>query len=246
LEELFFKIYEALPRQGPGDPKSLQKAYKKLQLLSVHPDILDVGCGTGGQTLMLASISGGNVTAIDNHRPFIKILKKNAVKAGYKERIKCIVKDMKVMDFAKESFDLIWCEGAAYFMGIDRALSAWKPFLRTGGYVVISELVWFKKEVPRQVKDYFGNEYPEMKYYSHIFPVIENAGYKKIAYFALPRRSWWNDYYLPIMKKIEEISPDYSGDKNAKKVFDIFLLEMDMHRRYSEFYGYGFYIMRKD
>jgi hypothetical protein len=48
------------------------------------------------------------------------------------------------------------------------------------------------------------------------------------------------------MKKIEEISPDYSGDKKAKKVFDIFLLEMDMHRRYSEFYGYGFYITRKD
>jgi ubiquinone/menaquinone biosynthesis C-methylase UbiE len=246
LEELFYKIFESLPRQGPGDAKSLQKAYKKLQGLPAHPNILDVGCGTGGQTLMLASISGGNITAIDNHRPFIEILKKNAAKAGYKERIKCIVKDMKVMDFAKESFDLIWCEGAAYFMGIGNALSAWKPFLRTGGYIVISELVWFKKEVPAEIRDYFENEYPEMKYYSDIFPVVENSGYKKIAYFAQPGQSWWDDYYLPIMKKIEEISPDYYGDKNAKEVFDIFLLEMDMHRKYSEFYGYGFYIMRKE
>ena len=246
LEELFFKIFEALPRQGPGDPKSMQKAYKKLKLLPVHPDILDVGCGTGGQTLMLASISGGNITAIDNHVPFIEILKKKAAKAGYKERIKCIVKDMKAMDFADESFDLIWCEGAAYFMGINNALSAWKPFLRTGGYIVISELVWFKKEVPAEIRDYFENEYPEIKYYSHIFPVIENTGYKKIAYFALPRQSWWDYYYLSILKKIEEISPDYSGDKNAKEVFDIFLLEIDMHKKYSEFYGYGFYIMRKE
>ena len=246
MEELFYKIYESLPRQGPGDAKSLQKAYKKLQGLPAHPNILDVGCGTGGQTLELASISVGNITAIDNHRPFIEILKKKAVKAGYKERIKCIVKDMKVMDFAKESFDLIWCEGAAYFMGIGNALSAWKPFLRTGGYVVISELVWFKKDAPREARDFFQNEYPKMKYYNNIFPVFKNSGYKKIAYFALPRQSWWVNYYLPIMKKIEEISPDYSGDKNAKKVFDIFLLEMDMYRRYSEFYGYGFYIMRKE
>ena len=48
------------------------------------------------------------------------------------------------------------------------------------------------------------------------------------------------------MKKIEEIRPDYSGDEDAKKVFDIFLLEIDIHRKYSEFYGYGFYIMRKE
>ena len=246
MEELFFKIFEALPRQGPGDAKSLKKAYKKLQGLPAHPNILDVGCGTGGQTLELASISGGNITAIDNHRPFIEILKKNAAKTLHKDRIRGLVQDMETMDFEKDSFDLIWCEGAAYFMGIGNALSAWKPFLRTGGYIVISELVWFKKEVPAEIRDYFENEYPEMKYYSHIFPVIENTGYKKIAYFALPRQSWWDDYYLPIMKKIEEISPDYYGDKNAKEVFDIFLLEMDMHRKYSEFYGYGFYIMRKE
>jgi len=246
LEELFYKIYESLPRQGPGDAKSLQKVYKKLQGLPTHPNILDVGCGTGGQTLELASISGGNITAIDNHRPFIEILKKNAAKTLHKDRIRGLVQDMETMDFEKDSFDLIWCEGAAYFMGIGNALSAWKPFLRTGGYIVISELVWFKKEVPAEIRDYFENEYPEMKYYSHIFPVIENTGYKKIAYFALPRQSWWDDYYLPIIKKIEEISPDYYGDKNAKEVFDIFLLEMDMHRKYSEFYGYGFYIMRKE
>ncbi len=49
-------------------------------------------------------IPSGNITAIDNHRPFIEIVKKNDVKTGYNDRIKCIVKDMKVMDFAKESF----------------------------------------------------------------------------------------------------------------------------------------------
>lgn len=246
MDELFFKIYESLPRQGPGDSKSLEKAYKKLKLLPEHPDILDVGCGTGGQTLMLASISDGNITAVDNHEPFIEILKKNTIKGGYMDRIKCIVRDMKAMDFKKNSFDLIWCEGAAYCMGTGNAISEWKPFLRKGGYIVLSELVWFKKDVPGKISQFFENEYPEMKYYDQIFPVIESAGFKKIDYFSLPRQSWWNDYYLPIMKKIEEISLEYAGDKNAKEIFDIFYLEMDMHRKYSEFYGYGFYIMQKD
>jgi ubiquinone/menaquinone biosynthesis C-methylase UbiE len=246
LEELFYKIFESLPRQGPGDDKSMGKAYKKLQGLPVHPNILDVGCGTGGQTLELASISDGSITAIDNYGPFIEILKKNTAQSGYKNKIIAFVQDMKTMDFEKESFDLIWCEGAAYFMGIGNALSAWKQFLRPEGYVVISELVWLKKEAPKEVRDFFQNEYPEMKYYSHFFSVIKNAGYKKIAYFALPGQSWWDNYYFPIMKKIEEIRPDYSGDENAKEVFDIFMLEINMHRKYSEFYGYGFYLMRKE
>jgi SAM-dependent methyltransferase len=246
LEELFYKIFESLPRQGPGDTKSLQKAYKKLEDLPACPSILDVGCGTGGQTLELASISGGHITAVDNHGPFIEILKKNTAQSGYKNRIIALVQDMKTMDFEKENFDLIWCEGAAYFMGIGNALSAWKKFLRPGGYVVISELVWLKKEAPNEVRDFFQNEYPEMKYYSHFFSVIKNAGYKKIAYFALPGRSWWDDYYLHIIKTIEKISPFYSGDEGAKEVFDIFFREIDIHRKYSKFYGYGFYIMRKE
>jgi hypothetical protein len=37
----------------------------------------------------------------------------------------------------------------------------------------------------------------------------------------------------------------YYNDTEAQFVFDSFQLEIDMHRAYSEYYGYGFYIMRK-
>jgi ubiquinone/menaquinone biosynthesis C-methylase UbiE len=246
MEDLFFEIYESLPRQGPGDDMSTQKVYKKLEELPKQPEILDIGCGTGRQTLVLLKISYGNITALDNHPQFIETLQRNASKAGYMDRIRCVVGDMKSMNFTKESFDLIWCEGAAYFMGFGKALHGWKPLLRPKGYMVISELVWFKEKVPQEIKDYFAGEYSDMNYYKNIYSIIESAGYKIIDYFPLPDDSWWNDYYTLVEKKIADIRSANNDNQDAQQVFDLFQLEMNMHKKYSKYYGYSFYVMRKE
>jgi ubiquinone/menaquinone biosynthesis C-methylase UbiE len=245
LEELYFEIFESLPRQGPGDDESTQKAFQRLTGLSKHPEILDVGCGTGRQTLVLAKLSTGNITALDNHQPFIETLKHKAHQADYGNRIRCLVGDMNSMNFPEASFDVIWSEGAANLMGLKNALRAWRLFLRPKGYMVISELVWFKKEVPQEIQDYFASEYPDMKYYEHIYPVIKSTEYKMVDYFPLPDSSWWTDYYTPAEKKIAEMRGKHRDNKDAQMIFDSFQLEMDMHKKYSPYYGYGFYIMRK-
>jgi len=245
MDQIFFEIFEALPRQGPGDAKSTKKAFDRLTGLPEHPDILDTGCGSGDQTLLLAKLSSGNITALDFHEPFIKKLERNAVKAGCADRIRCVVCDMNTMDFPKDSFDLIWCEGAVFAIGFDNALKTWRQLLRPKGYLAVSELVWFKKRAPKDVKDFFAREYPDMKYYEHIFPIIESAGYKMIDYFPLPGESWWTYYYTPAEKKLVAMRRKYQGNKEAQAIFDSFQLEIDMHRKYSQYYGYGFYIMQK-
>ena len=246
MEELYFEIYESLPRQGPGDDESTRKAFQKLTGLPKQPEILDVGCGTGRQTLALAKLTTGNITALDNRPPFIETLKGNARRAGYGDRIRCLIGDMNSMNFLEESFDVIWSEGTAYIMGFKNALHAWRPLLRPKGYLAISELVWFKEEVPPEIRDYFAGEYPDMKYYHHIYPIIESAGYEVNDYFPLPDKSWWTDYYTPAEKKIAEMRFKHRDNKDVQMVFDSFQLEMDMHRKYSPYYGYGFYIMRKE
>jgi ubiquinone/menaquinone biosynthesis C-methylase UbiE len=245
MEHLFFEIFESLPRQGPGDEGSTEKAFQKLHELPVHPEILDVGCGTGGQTVTLAKSTSGKITALDNHAPFIEILQRKAQQTGYADRITCLVGDMAAMDFARESFDLIWSEGAAYIMGFEKALSAWKPLLRPRGYMVISELVWFSEDAPQEIRDYFAAEYPDMKHYLYNQRVVESAGYEMIDYFPLPAKSWWTDYYTPVENKLAEMRRKYQGNNDAQALFGAFQLEIEMHLRYSQYYGYGFYVMRR-
>jgi len=245
MEAIFFEIFEALPRQGPGDEKSTKRAFQKLAELPEHPEILDVGCGTGGQTLVLAKLSAGNITALDFHEPFIKKLERNAVKAGCSDRIRCVVCDMNAIDFPQGSFDVIWCEGAVFGMGFEKALKAWRKLLRPQGYLVVSELVWFKKRAPKEIKDFFAQPCPDMKHYKDIFSLIESSGYKLLDYFLLPSQSWWTHYYTPAEKRLASLRRKYKNNPDAQAIFDGFQVEIDMYRKYSDYYGYGFYIMRK-
>jgi ubiquinone/menaquinone biosynthesis C-methylase UbiE len=245
MEELYFKIFEALPRQGPGDEESTKKAFQTLSDLPQCPEILDVGCGNGSQTLVLAKLSQGNIAALDKHAPFIDILKHKARQAGLETKIQCVVGDMAAMNFPKEHFDVIWSEGAAYNMGFTQALTSWNAFLKQNGYLVVSELVWFKKEVPQEISEYFAREYPDMQYYEDVYAMIKLAGYEMIGYFPLPSQSWWTDYYTPAEKKLAEMREEHQSNEDAQSIVDAFQLEINMHRKYFEYYGYGFYIMRK-
>jgi len=46
---IFFELYESLPRQGPGNRASAARAIAPCPDLPPRPDVLDLGCGAGGQ-----------------------------------------------------------------------------------------------------------------------------------------------------------------------------------------------------
>ena len=54
--ELFFEVFENLPRQGPGSKTCAAEALALCRELPESPSILDLGCGVGGQTLYLAAL----------------------------------------------------------------------------------------------------------------------------------------------------------------------------------------------
>jgi hypothetical protein len=53
LPEFFWIIHCGLPREGPGDNESTRRAYVMLKDLPERPQILDVVCGPGMQTVEL-------------------------------------------------------------------------------------------------------------------------------------------------------------------------------------------------
>jgi ubiquinone/menaquinone biosynthesis C-methylase UbiE len=73
--EIFFEVYEHLPRQGPGNHSCAARALGLCSELEDSPAILDLGCGVGGQTLQLAEMTSGSIVAIDSHEPSINRLR---------------------------------------------------------------------------------------------------------------------------------------------------------------------------
>ena len=245
MEEIFYEIFEDLPSQGPGDAKSTQKAFRKIVGLPSAPDILDIGCGAGRQTLDLAKLTSGRIMALDNHRPFLEMLQERSHTNDLLAEIQTVQGDMSALSFKAQSFDLIWSEGAAYIMGFENAMTAWRPLLRPKGSMVVSEIVWFKKDRPKEVEQFWEEEWPDIKFHEDNNLIVEASGHELIDYFALPDESWWADYYHPIERKLAEMRVKYQEHVEAQGIFDSFQLEIDIHRKYSKYYGYGFYIIKR-
>ena len=114
MDDLFYEIYNDLPRQGPGDAECTRRAFQSLPDPSAIHRILDAGCGAGLQTLELARLSTVEIVAVDNNPVVIETLSRRVKKDGLSPRVKPVVADMLALDVAPKSFDLLWSEGAIY------------------------------------------------------------------------------------------------------------------------------------
>jgi len=69
IHEFDFKLiceyFSSIERQGPGSPDATLKALSFIDNLSDESKIADLGCGTGGQTMVLARNTTGHITGID-------------------------------------------------------------------------------------------------------------------------------------------------------------------------------------
>jgi len=49
-----------------------------------------------------------------------------------------------------------------------------------------------------------------------------------------------------VENNIGEMRCKHQDNKDAQMIFDSFQMEMDIHRKCSPYYGYGFYIIRRE
>jgi SAM-dependent methyltransferase len=242
-DDIFWEIHSGLPQEAPGSDNSTFRALSMIPDLPDRPDILDVGCGPGRQTLLLANNTGGHITAVDNHQPFLDEVRKRAQKAGLAARIKTVNCSMSDMNFNDNSYDLIWSEGAVYIMGFRKGLSEWRTFLKPGGYIAITELSWLKDKPPQEAMEFWKAAYPAMKNIDENVIIIENAGYKLAEYFTLPDSDWTEGYFGPLRNRIIELRTKYSGNNKKLAALDEEEAEIEIFKNYSSFYGYVFYVM---
>ena len=60
-----------------------------------------------------------------------------------------------------------------------------------------------------------------------------------------PDEAWWSDFYTPMEARIGELREQYADDADALTILDQLAEEPDMHRRYSDYYAYVFFVARR-
>lgn len=242
--KFFLTIHSGLPREGPGNRASTSRALSLVPDLPDSPRILDVGCGPGMQTLDLADLTSGSIVALDYYQQYLDVLDERVQRKGLGHRIRTVRGDMTAMDFPAGSFDLIWSEGAIYIMGFEQGLMRWRPFLARKGYIVVSEATWLKPNPPAALRTFWDEGYPEMRDTESNLKLISACGYQPVGHFTLPEEAWWREYYDPLEKRLEELVSQHSNESGLLRLIEQERQEMELYRRYANYYGYVFYVMR--
>lgn len=243
--EIFFEVYEALPRQGPGNRASAARALGLCRDLPRSPAVLDLGCGVGAQTLHLAEFTSGSIVAVDRHAPSIERLQTVLAERNLTSRVQAMVGDMADLGLPSASFDLIWSEGALYNLGIENALHLCFGLLRPGGYLVFTDAVWRVDNPPAEVKASFDLDYPTMGRVEDVIAVLARCGFAMLAHFTLPDEAWWQDFYTPMESRIEMLRVTHAAVPEAIAILDQLVLEPAMHRAHADSYAYEFFVARR-
>lgn len=238
----FFSLME---RQGPGSPEATLKALGFIDNLTDKSRIADIGCGTGGQTMTLAKHTKGHITGLDLFPDFINIFNRNATRLNLQDRVKGIVGSMDDLPFENEELDLIWSEGAIYNIGFERGLNEWRSYLKTGGYIAVSESSWFTDERPAEIHNFWVDAYPEIDTIPNQVAKIHKAGYLPVATFILPSTCWTEHYFALKVKAQEIFLAKYAGNKAAAEFSAMQSYEGELYSKYKKFYGYTFFIAKK-
>lgn len=239
--QFFLDFYADLPRQGPGNDQFTQHILGLLIDLPPHPKALDMGCGSGKQSLILAQC-GCRVTAVDLHQTILDGLVRRIKREKLEDFIVPVHASMDMYE-SKEPVDLIWSEGAIYIIGFENGLTLWKKHLKTDGYLVVSEMTWLTSNPPNPVHEFWASEYPAMTTIDKNQLLIEKSGYRWLGSILLPDHAG-DDYYAPQKEKITRLRKteklSLSEDKILKEIED----EIQIFEENRGMFGYVFYLMQ--
>jgi len=198
--------------------KHLTKAISTIPFIE-NLRILDVGCGSGVPTILLAEILNGQITAIDTDTQAIDILREKVIELDLSNTVtlkNCSLFDIIIKD---NQYDLILAEGLLNVVGFQRGFLKLINLLKRKGFIIIH--------------DEFQNQKDKIEF-------IKNNDCKILDSFVLDEKIWWNDYYKNLEKEISYIS-----NNELLKLFKTDLLEIKQFKKDPFHYTSVYYIIEK-
>ncbi|MEW6439574.1 MAG: class I SAM-dependent methyltransferase [bacterium] len=122
-----------------------EKVLHQLRSLPLTPgmDVLDVGCGTGAVTRILAEkVFPGTVVGVDFSKERLRAAEQIAREAGV-ENVRYVTADVRTLELGEEQFDLVFSRCLFQYLpgklGED-TLSAMKRRARAGGTICVADI----------------------------------------------------------------------------------------------------------
>lgn len=234
--DAFMTLYTGLDREGPGDANDVAWA---MSLIDLPPTarICDAGCGTGGDLpALLDAVPEGHVTAIDKQGLFVDEV---LGRYGDDPRVTAFKGDMAKL---KGPFDLIWCAGALYFLGIPKALKAWRPALAKPGWVAFSYPAFFTDRPSDLARAFWGGDLSTVEGQEDVLATVARQDYQVLGHRHVTDAAW-ERYYQPLEARIAQLQ-DGDVPEDLATVLEEAALEAATWRKVKAETGYLMVVAR--
>lgn len=204
--EVLAALYAGLDREGPGCLEDVAWVVARLGLAGPLR-IADAGCGSGADSATLAGLlPAARIEGVEQ-------LPHLAVEA----RARCAGLGnvtIRQGDMARLAgpFDLIWCAGALYFLGVTEGLRGWRAALAPGGAVAFSEPVLL--DAPDRTVRAFWEDYPAITDLAGIAARVRAAGFETVDHRLIVGRPW-AAYYESLAARLAALQTPTDPDLGA-------------------------------
>ena len=204
----FMEVFSDLDWWGPGTAEATRRA---LAMVPFVPEtILEIGCGPGMATMTLAEATQALITATDTAEVALDKLRARVAVSGFADRIAVQNVDMAAIPAPERPWDVIWSEGSAYILGVEKALADWRAFIRPGGALVFSDMVWRTDKPDDEVRAFWAAEYPAMTTPATRVAQAKRAGYRVLGHFDIGPEGM-ETYYRPLAARLDALEPGLTG-----------------------------------
>ena len=166
-----------------------------------NPSILDIGCGSGIQTIELAKMCNGHITAIDIDVPALALLQRKIKEQGLSHRFSIMKVSMLNLHGLGKTYDIIWADGSIYAIGFENGIRDWKQLLTKDGFLVVHD----------------ENDRVDAK-----LQIIKKHGYKILGQIEVPHEEWEERYYKPLLSILANKKLPDSEFRKLRKEIDTF------------------------
>jgi cyclopropane fatty-acyl-phospholipid synthase-like methyltransferase len=181
-----------------------------------NPVILDMGCGTGVPTILLAERFNGTIYAVDIDTSSLEVLKEKIAGLHLHRRIQVVNDSLVNLSKLDTEFDIILAEGILNIAGFTKGLKIFTENLAPSGYLIIHDEYAYDPEK----RDLFKKNKLDM-----------------VDLFILDKKIWWDEYYSCLEERIIKNSGNSSFTREIN--------EINEYKNKPEKFESVFYILKK-